>query len=49
MNFLKRVDEMLDEERRVKYDTQDSVIVLVENILHKMIHVRLTLLILCVT
>ena len=27
MNFLKRVDEMLDEERRVKYDTQDSVIV----------------------
>lgn len=27
MNFLKRVDEMLDEERGVKYDTQDSVIV----------------------
>ena len=27
MNFLKRVDEMLDEERKVKYDTQDSVIV----------------------
>lgn len=27
MNFLKRVDEMLDEERMVKYDTQDSVIV----------------------
>lgn len=27
MSFLKRVDEMLDEERRVKYDTQDSIIV----------------------
>lgn len=27
MNFLKRVDDMLDEERKVKYDTQDSVIV----------------------
>ena len=27
INFLKRVNEMLDEERRVKYDTQDSVIV----------------------
>ena len=27
MNFLKRVDEMLDDERRVKYDTQDSIIV----------------------
>jgi hypothetical protein len=27
MSFLKRVAEMLDEERRVKYDTQDSVIV----------------------
>lgn len=27
MNFLKRVDEMLDEERGVKYDTQDSIIV----------------------
>lgn len=24
---MKRVDEMLDEERRVKYDTQDSIIV----------------------
>lgn len=27
MNFLRRVDEMLDDERKVKYDTQDSVIV----------------------
>ena len=27
MNFLKRVDEMLDEERKEKYDTQDSIIV----------------------
>lgn len=26
-NFLRRVDKMLDEERKVRYDTQDSVIV----------------------
>ena len=27
MNFFRRVNKMLDEERKVRYDTQDSVIV----------------------
>ena len=32
MNFLRRVDKMLDDERKEKMDTQDSVIVFGGNI-----------------